>query len=231
MKIKKLLESIERESRQPEINKTKKAFFEAVRQFSSTSNEVYSSRKLRELAKKIDSISEMAERITLAETDGWFDQVSVKRDMKAIKEASKIFAQTCNEISTLQQRLESAYEDVGTKLSKYYDLSEAMDPVGQEDGDIDNDGDEDETDEYLANRRKAISKAIKNESINEAKWKVLGSIGNFQTFPDGKGGEEIILILGKGGDQKEHPIKLKKSDTKDKLKKRFYQGREINIKA
>ena len=35
-----------------------------------------------------------------------------------------------------------------------------LDPVGQEDGDIDNDGDEDETDSYLKNRRKAVGKAI-----------------------------------------------------------------------
>ena len=173
MKIKKLLESFEKEAAQPKMDKVKKAFFESVKEFSNTSNEVYSSRKLRELAKRIDKISEMAEKITLSETDGWFDQVSVKRDMKSIKEASKIFAQTCNEISTLQQRLESAYEDVGTKLSKYYDLSEAMDPLGKEDGDIDNDGDEDESDEYLANRRKAISKAIKNEDNDLTEKKMV----------------------------------------------------------
>ena len=35
-----------------------------------------------------------------------------------------------------------------------------MDPVGQEDGDINNDGKKDGTDKYLMNRRKAISKAI-----------------------------------------------------------------------
>ena len=35
-----------------------------------------------------------------------------------------------------------------------------MDPVGKEDKDIDNDGDHDSTDKYLANRRKAIGKAI-----------------------------------------------------------------------
>jgi hypothetical protein len=39
-------------------------------------------------------------------------------------------------------------------------VHEKMDPVGQEDKDIDNDGDHDSTDKYLANRRKAISKAI-----------------------------------------------------------------------
>ena len=40
---------------------------------------------------------------------------------------------------------------------------EALDPVGKEDGDIDNDGDEDSSDEYLAKRRKAVSKAMKKE--------------------------------------------------------------------
>ena len=37
---------------------------------------------------------------------------------------------------------------------------ESMDPVGKEDGDINNDGKKDGTDKYLANRRKAIGKAI-----------------------------------------------------------------------
>ena len=52
--------------------------------------------------------------------------------------------------------------------------NEKLDPVGKEDGDIDNDGDEDDTDDYLANRRKAVSKAINKESIdNSPKHKQL----------------------------------------------------------
>ena len=38
-----------------------------------------------------------------------------------------------------------------------------LDPVGQADADIDNDGDVDSSDEYLHNRRKAIKKSMKNE--------------------------------------------------------------------
>jgi len=38
--------------------------------------------------------------------------------------------------------------------------TEALDPVGQEDGDINNDGKKDKTDKYLMNRRKKIGKAI-----------------------------------------------------------------------
>ena len=38
-----------------------------------------------------------------------------------------------------------------------------LDPVGQEDGDIDNDGDTDSSDEYLKNRRKRVSSSIKSQ--------------------------------------------------------------------
>ena len=69
-----------------------------------------------------------------------------------------------------------------------------------------------------------------DNSINEAKWEVLGSMGNFQVFPDKEKGDHVILILGKGGDQREYPVYLKKRDTADKLRDRYYQGRLINIK-
>ena len=40
-------------------------------------------------------------------------------------------------------------------------MAEKMDPVGQEDNDINNDGKTDKTDKYLLNRRKAIASNIK----------------------------------------------------------------------
>ncbi len=42
----------------------------------------------------------------------------------------------------------------------------ALDPVGQEDADIDNDGDTDKSDKYLHNRRKAIGKAMRKEALD-----------------------------------------------------------------
>ena len=41
------------------------------------------------------------------------------------------------------------------------EIDERLDPVGEEDGDVNNDGKEDETDKYLMKRRKAIGKAMK----------------------------------------------------------------------
>ena len=46
-------------------------------------------------------------------------------------------------------------------------MKEALDPVGQEDSDIDNDGDTDSSDKYLHKRRKAIGKAIDKKSVKE----------------------------------------------------------------
>jgi hypothetical protein len=48
-------------------------------------------------------------------------------------------------------------------------LKESLDPVGKEDGDIDNDGDTDKTDKYLANRRKTVGQAIgKGRAMKES---------------------------------------------------------------
>ena len=49
-------------------------------------------------------------------------------------------------------------EKMGTKMKNPH--FEALDPVGQEDGDINNDGKKDKTDKYLKNRREKIGKAI-----------------------------------------------------------------------
>ena len=46
------------------------------------------------------------------------------------------------------------------KRAKLAKVKEALDPVGKEDGDINNDGKKDKTDKYLKNRREKIGKAI-----------------------------------------------------------------------
>jgi hypothetical protein len=44
------------------------------------------------------------------------------------------------------------------------DEKKKMDPVGQADADIDNDGDVDDSDKYLHNRRKAIKDKMKEQT-------------------------------------------------------------------
>ncbi len=62
-----------------------------------------------------------------------------------------------------------SHEDYKSMMGKFQAetpkgiLKEALDPVGKEDSDIDNDGDTDKTDKYLLKRRKAIGKAMHKE--------------------------------------------------------------------
>ena len=59
-------------------------------------------------------------------------------------------------------------------------LKEALDPVGKEDSDIDNDGDVDKTDKYLLKRRKAVGKAIgKGRMMKEDEVEEYGYADNY----------------------------------------------------
>ena len=66
-------------------------------------------------------------------------------------------------------------KDVSLAPAPWDKKKDVMDPVGKADADIDNDGDVDKSDNYLANRRKAISKNMKSEAkINELSPGKLG---------------------------------------------------------
>ena len=62
-------------------------------------------------------------------------------------------------------------EKMGTSMKNPHFEEKKLDPVGQEDGDVDNDGDKDSSDKYLMKRRKAIAKAMKKESFVKSDWR------------------------------------------------------------
>ena len=66
---------------------------------------------------------------------------------------------------SLEEAILNAVNGVETQIDEQKKVKEKLDPVGKEDGDIDNDGDKDASDKYLAKRRKAVSKAMKGEEV------------------------------------------------------------------
>ena len=148
----------------PRVNKHEVT--EAVRNYARVGKQLYTSGGILEAAKQLAHMAESAQNHILSETDDWFDAVSVKRNMKELKGLTAQFKKTAVEANATNQRLSALYEDMGNILNRYYDIDEGMDPVGKEDDDIDNDGDSDDSDEYLKKRRDAISKAIKNEDVD-----------------------------------------------------------------
>jgi hypothetical protein len=80
---------------------------------------------------------------------------------KARKEMAKVKGQKNPHFEEKQQGWDSV--NSLTDVYKAMHQKEGLDPVGKEDGDVNNDGKKDKTDKYLMNRRKAIGSAIKNK--------------------------------------------------------------------
>ena len=94
-----------------------------LKEYSALGEVIYRSEGLKEAASRISELVEKAERVALQETEEWFDEVTVKRNMKELANNNKEFTKTVSEISKLQQRLESLYEEMGNNLSRYYEIS------------------------------------------------------------------------------------------------------------
>lgn len=108
-------------------NETKQAFMEAVANFHEYGKTIYREGvSLKELSAELAEIIEIAENLTLQESEHWFDNVTVSRHMKQMKEAYKVFEKTATEMNEMQQRLEAAYDDMGSVLNRYYKVNDSI---------------------------------------------------------------------------------------------------------
>ena len=156
-KLTKLLESIFEEK--PQINKFE--VVEGVKSFSIVGKSLYNNGNIMEIAKRISHIAESAHSHVLSETDDWFDQVSVNKNMQSLKKRVAEFKKAAGEAHQLNQRMTGLYEDMGHILNRYYDIHEDK-------GDMDGDGlSEPDDKEYMDNKDKAIKSAMKNETVTD----------------------------------------------------------------
>jgi len=105
-------------------NEEKREFLKAVSEYKKFGEAIYRSGNLAEVYESVKSIVETAHKVTLEETGDWFDKVTVNRHMKSMNESFKVFEKTIHEVNTLQQRLESCYDEMGEVLGKYYEIKE-----------------------------------------------------------------------------------------------------------
>ena len=131
-----------------ESSETKKVSSEQVSKALSNYNKLgetlYQQQSLKETAKSLSNIAEMAASHTLQETEDWFDKVTVSRNMKELTNHSKSFAKIAEEASSVQQRLAGLYEDMGMILNRYYDIPEGNKPVDSDEQDTIEEGDYEE---------------------------------------------------------------------------------------
>lgn len=120
MKLKTIVEDFQQKRKL--TKEEKNAFLAEVSKYNELGATIYRTEDLKRAAQTINELVDKAEEVTLQETDEWFDEITVKRNMKAIKDGSKQFTKTVQEVSKLQQRLESLYEEIGHNLSRYYEI-------------------------------------------------------------------------------------------------------------
>ena len=195
-KLKNILQEVFEDS--PQVDKYK--VVEGVKNFGIVGKQLYNNNNIVETAKQLAEIAESAHNHILGEQDDWFDKISVNKNMKTLKGSVVEFQKTAKEAQALNQRMTALYEDIGHVLNRYYDIDEAhvyghddedseleekLDAVGKEDDDIDNDGDVDDSDKYLKNRRDAVSKAIKStkEGLDARPTKRLSDINSVSGIP------------------------------------------------
>ena len=144
----------EEENGQGMTKEEKRAFVEAVAAYRQLGEMISHKGNISEIHDSIKGIVENANNLTLKETGDWFDRVTVQRHMKSMNESFKVFSNTIKEVSTLQQRLESSYDEIGEVLGKYYEIKEGN--------------------EFGAERAKAIAAGNDSFEVDGKSYKVTG---------------------------------------------------------
>ena len=136
-----------------------KQILSKIQEFGKLGDSIYKSGDLKETAKTLSDIANAAKVHTLRETEDWFDKVTVNRNMKELTNLSKHFNKLSEEASSVQQRLEALYEDMGGVLGRYYELNETH-TDGHESDDI-------ETPEMETGEENPYQEPISNDEITE----------------------------------------------------------------
>ena len=152
------------------------------------------------------SLIELISKVIEEKKDSSYLETDMKKRQENNEKARKDLAKGpqmknphFEEVSTLRQGWGDAYSAIYEKK---------LDPVGQEDGDVDNDGDEDSSDEYLKKRRKAIGKAMKKEEYEVTMADKKGNTKAYQNFKAGMKNKitgKPLYKAGKGVEESRNP--------------------------
>lgn len=144
---------------------------EMQRKAGNLGREVVSTPKTKKYAAKRDAamnrMVKLVSTITSDDERKRFDRMPTREEF--VDEAKK---KPMVKVSVPPEKLGYKVADIGPggkeyNVKTYGAYKEALDPVGQEDADIDNDGDTDKSDKYLHNRRKVVGKAISKKKVKE----------------------------------------------------------------
>lgn len=119
MKLKQILEeSIKEKLTEEQISE----FKELVTNYNKYAPYIYKEKPDVDIVDDFDKIKNMFSSVLMQEAEDWLDNITINRHSKSLSESVGIFQKTMKEMNIMQHRLEAAYEDVGSQLSKYYEI-------------------------------------------------------------------------------------------------------------
>ena len=110
-------------------NVLKKHFLEIISTYGQHREGLSRKSDVREIAETLGAIADAASEYTLREAGDWFDQVTIKRNMKELANLQKAFEKEAIEAKAQEQRLEALYEDMGHVLGRYFEIADVSEDV------------------------------------------------------------------------------------------------------
>ena len=149
----------------------KMQFREDIKNFGRFGEHIYNSRGMSEVVESIKSLAERAQEMALDEAgdEGWFEAVTVKKNMNEVKKDAQLFEKTAKEMHALQQRMEALYEDIAHKIGRYYEVGELS---GKEVLPADNDytANGEQPEEENDDEQYQLKHMVSDEGIDEQFW-------------------------------------------------------------
>lgn len=119
--LKFILETMMQDQPAPMSVQEKRAFKEAVANFTGMGDSVYGKGDIDEIVERVKKIVEGADRI-MTEGDDWFSNQALKKENKRMHEDYKEFAESAMQLKEAQQRMSLAYENIGNHLNRFFDV-------------------------------------------------------------------------------------------------------------
>jgi len=95
-----------------------------IAQYQRLGEALKKSHSFRKVAEQIAKIAEMAEMTVTEEGNDWFDQHTIKRNMKELKSYAGDFGKIAEDLDALHQRAGALYDDMGNVLARYFEVVE-----------------------------------------------------------------------------------------------------------
>lgn len=103
-----------------------------IGEYGKYGHHLYREYGLMEIAHNLSEIVKTAEELAIHETNksaidekrAWFDEVTVKKNFQQLSKISEEFNKLAKEASTLEQRMQAAYDDGRHVIERYYEIKD-----------------------------------------------------------------------------------------------------------